>query len=319
MASLHSQPYENDEALSKIGSAFRRRMVACDFSKEILTASEKIKNADLILVDLIDERFDLVVLPEGQILTNSNELGESGLLADRSFKDYKLIPQSALERRDMWLQGMHRFLEVVNLCGKTEALVINKVFWSSRFEGDSKTKFPVSHAVIEKANKELAWMYSQLALLLSSDQFIEFDQEILTADENHRWGISPFHYSQAYYLKAFEQIIDKRQRGKINADESSQEEKNASSEKINLRVRASAYKIGPEVIALCHVSVVGDAYEAGTFAFYLMLNGVRYSERWYEKSSIVRFPIPEEPGELEIVAFYKEKNNAKTIVRVPVS
>ncbi len=60
MASLCSEAYENEEALSRIPSAFRRRMVACDFSKEILSAKDKFAAADVILIDLIDERFDLI-------------------------------------------------------------------------------------------------------------------------------------------------------------------------------------------------------------------------------------------------------------------
>lgn len=78
--SLVSQPYSNDAVLQRISSAFRRRMVARDFAKSILQTDSGIARADVILLDLIDERFDLVILPTGHVLTHSAELTESGLL-----------------------------------------------------------------------------------------------------------------------------------------------------------------------------------------------------------------------------------------------
>lgn len=89
IASLARAPYENDIALGRITSEFRRRMVARDFSNDFLTETEKISAADCILLDLIDERFDLVALTTGEIVTHSAELAESGLLQDSSVEGFK--------------------------------------------------------------------------------------------------------------------------------------------------------------------------------------------------------------------------------------
>lgn len=90
LASLSSEAYENDSALNRISSPFQRRMVANDFSKEILTAGSKLEGCDVILIDLIDERFDLVVFPSGKIITNSAEFSQSGLLDELGPDGYRL-------------------------------------------------------------------------------------------------------------------------------------------------------------------------------------------------------------------------------------
>lgn len=202
MASLCSTPYENEEALNRIPSAFRRRMVAYDFSKQILAETEKLRSADVILIDLIDERFDLVKLPTGQILTNSSELSESGLLTDRGVSGYHLIKHGSTERRQLWLQGMNKFLSLLEAHKKLDSVIVNKVYWATRFEHPSDSEFPVSLAATEKANQELDWMYSELEKKLGKHQFLQFELDVLTADELHRWGASPFHYCERYYTKA---------------------------------------------------------------------------------------------------------------------
>ena len=209
MASLCSAPYKNSEALNRIQSAFRRRMVDNDFSKDLLAAVDKLESADLILIDLIDERFDLVALPTGEMITHSNELAESGLLAEGGVEGYKVIPQGSVERRELWLQGMHRFLGLLKDLNKLDAVLVNKVYWASSFELDTQSVFPVARGEIDKANEDLDWMYGAMERVLDRSQFLNFDKDLLTADEFHRWGVSPFHYCEMYYREALAQIVKK--------------------------------------------------------------------------------------------------------------
>ncbi|WP_060492574.1 DUF6270 domain-containing protein [Pseudomonas sp. NBRC 111140] len=312
MASLSSAPYENEEALNRIPSDFRRRMVACDFSKKILTEAEKLSSADVILIDLIDERFDLVTLLTGQILTNSNELSESGLLADNCVSGYQLIKHGSAEHRELWIQGMNKFLSVLEQHNKLDTVVVNKVYWATRFEHASVSDFPASLAATEKANQELDWMYSELEKKLGKHQFLQFQPDFLTADEFHRWGASPFHYCERYYRKALELLITA-----TNFDN------DADIETIELlptalplvsngaKVTASAYKTESDIFAHCSLVMDGKIHESGNFAFYLLIDGTRHATRWYEASQSARFPAPEISGEITVMAFYQDPNGEK--------
>ncbi|WGV19202.1 DUF6270 domain-containing protein [Pseudomonas putida] len=307
MASLCSPPYQNEEALNRIPSAFRRRMVAYDFSKQLLTETEKLNDADVILIDLIDERFDLVVLPSGHIITNSSELTESGLLADSCVDGYELIKHGSKKRRELWLQGMQKLLDLLESHGKLDAVIINKVYWASHFEHPTDAQFPVSFAATEKANQELDWMYNELEKRLEKHQFLQFSPDIMTADEKHRWGISPFHYSERYYKEAL---------ALLNTVVTS--DNYVESLPITLplvskgaKITVAAYKTQSEVFAHCSLVLDGKIHESGNFAFYLLIDGDRHAARWYEATQSARFPIPETSGEISIVAFYQDPKEEK--------
>ncbi|HHJ1299046.1 MULTISPECIES: DUF6270 domain-containing protein [Pseudomonas] len=305
MASLSSEAYENDHALSHIPSAFRRRMVACDFSKEILSAKDKFSTADVILIDLIDERFDLISLPSGQLLTNSNELAESALLKDDSVLGYTTIKQGTPERRELWLQGMRKFFEFLKEIDKLDQVIINKVFWSSKFENEADIPFPVAQPFIEKANQELSWMYEALRSVLREDQFLDFSPSLLTADEQHRWGPSPFHYCKNYYREALAQIIIKAM---ISSETTEHTPVAPHSPLVSsgVKLNVAAYRTNEEIFAHCTLAKNGSIHDSGCFAFYLVVNGARHEVRWYDTSPNARFEVPDQSSSLEIVAFYKD-------------
>lgn len=312
MASLCSAAYTNDDALDRISSPFRRRMVSYDFSKQLLNQPEIFKKADLILIDLIDERFDLVALPSGHIITNSSELAESNLLADSSVKGYQIIKHGSPEHRDLWIQGMQRLFAFLEEHKKLENVIINKVYWASHFEETSSTEFPVSLSTVEKANKELEWMYEQLEKKLTKNQFLHYPSHILTADEHHRWGVSPFHYCKQYYKEALLQLksIKTHNQGETLPLESPAEtEALLVSEGVTITVAAYESKHG--IFAHCSLVKNGRIYERGEFAFYFLVDGVRHGVRWYEASPDAQFPVPETPGEYTVIAFFQDSSGEK--------
>lgn len=287
-------------------------MVACDFSKQILTQPEVFQSADIILIDLIDERFDLVALPSGQIITNSSELAESGLLTDSSVNGFKLIKPGSSERRERWLQGMHKFLELLEQHKKLDCLIVNKVYWASRFENPSDTIFPVSLAAIEKANKELDWMYSELEKRIPKRQFLTFPAHLMTSDEHHRWGASPFHYCEQYYIEALAQLnsIKSETSTEVLLREDTLPKKSLLiSEGATITVAACQSENG--IFAHCSLVAEGRIHESGEFAFYLLVDGDRHDVRWYESLPDARFPIPETLGELTVMAFYQDSSGEK--------
>lgn len=211
LGALVGQPYSNDAVLQRISSDFRRRMVMRDFAKSILHVDSAIAHADVILLDLIDERFDLVLLPTGHVLTYSAELAESKLLDEPEVRGYRLLKPGSKERRAHWLEGAEKFFARLQANGKRSTVLVNKVYWSSCIEPGGGAEFSVSQAAIAKANAELDWMYAQLRRWVSMDQFMSFTPDNLVADADHRWGVAPFHYVPAYYRAASDQIIQRHE------------------------------------------------------------------------------------------------------------
>ncbi|QHB26731.1 MULTISPECIES: DUF6270 domain-containing protein [Pseudomonas] len=314
MAALCSEAYKNDKVLENISSDFRRRMVANDFSKGLLNAEASIKEADIILIDLIDERFDVLALETGELITHSNELVESGLLKELERSSFRSIPQGTPERRGLWLEGMRCFIALLRQLNKLDKLVVNRVFWASRFEFDSATKFPVAQASIEKANAELAWMYDILSTEVKTSQFLTFAPEFLSADEKHRWGASPFHYCEGYYKEALAQLLDEKRR-------SHPEEYQVCKGPLvtsGLVLSATAYGSGAEVFATSALEKDGLVLEGGDFAFYLLVEGVGREVRWYGRSRSAKFFAPAESGSLEVLVFYRDEAGNKLVVKCQV-
>jgi hypothetical protein len=208
--SLVGQPYSNDAVLQRISSAFRRRLVARDFAKSILQADSAIARADVILLDLIDERFDLLLLPTGHVLTYSAELAESKFLEEPGGSGYLRLKPGSKERRAYWLEGVEKFFSFLQANGKRPAVLVNKVYWSTCIKPEGG-EFAVSQEAIVKANAELDWMYTQLRRWVSTDQFMSFAPDNLVADAEHRWGVAPFHYVPTYYRAASDQIMRKHE------------------------------------------------------------------------------------------------------------
>jgi len=302
-ASLVGKPYEDYAALSNISSKFQRSMVFNDFSKEVLTASAKIDNADIILIDLIDERYDLVVFPSGEMITNSDELATSRLLKTPGL-DFRLVKQGTPERRDLWLKGVRRFFDLLRAHNKLDRVLVNKAFWAAEFEVKTDTVYPVDHQKIEAANKDLQWMYDALGNELRDDQFIEFQPGVCTASESHRWGISPFHYGDRYYKEALLQLI--RKSHSLMSSGASSRRIQSPLASPDLKIVASGYVEGEEIVAECSLTIGDEACDASCFAFYLYVDGERQDTRWYQSSNIARFKLPQIPGKLQVRAFYQD-------------
>jgi hypothetical protein len=206
IASIASNPYcLNDDYYTRIASEFQRRMVKRDLTKTFLDEIADRKDFDFILLDLIDERFDLYEASPGSMLTLSTEFMGSGFLsaADRSGS---LRIRSGSERhRELWKSGVKRLFTILAGHNIASRVVVNKVFWANQTEDG--TPLPAKDLrQRDAANSLLAWMYEELEKYVPESRWITFPETVLRGNPNHRWGIAPFHYSNAYYHDAVSQL-----------------------------------------------------------------------------------------------------------------
>lgn len=86
----------------------------------------------------------------------------------------------------------------------------------------------------------------------------------------------------------------------------------------NFSLEANAKVMNNQVFATCTAKQVPLETEGITFAFYLLVDGVRHAMRWYEPRSDVHFDLLNVTGKLEVVAFARDRFGMKVSVRVPV-
>lgn len=130
MGSLFALPFESDFWSEKIKSKFQKRMVNSDFKK---TSAQNFlnKEADIYLIDLIDERFHLVEPSKGVRFTLSAELNE---VMEDDYLKFRIIRQSSDEYMKLWKEGWYKLVEELNLRNNLEKVLIHKVLWLKETE-----------------------------------------------------------------------------------------------------------------------------------------------------------------------------------------
>ncbi len=193
---------ENSEAINRLGSDFQRRMLLGDFTNNVLH-SLKENNYDYIVMDLIDERFNLAVVGN-KIITKSSEFVLSGI------REREVIDSFSEEFYELWCEGATKYISILKEVNALDKLLINQVYWATKLANDEwidPKKF--SPHIIARYNYKMERMYDFLHQLLPPKQFITFTDEILRSDENHKWGLAPFHYQKVYYENLIKFINEK--------------------------------------------------------------------------------------------------------------
>jgi Family of unknown function (DUF6270)/Heparinase II/III-like protein/Heparinase II/III N-terminus len=193
-ASQSCAPWIDEDLLSGISSDFQRRMVRADLEKTLFT-SPILLQSDVLLIDLIDDRFDLVEFRPGCFATASSEFVRGLKNRPRG----RIIRSASKEFFELWKRGVQNFVQFLDAQRKTNKLLINRVFWAECY-ADGSPIDGVDAGSIARANAGLQKKYEFLENILGSKCFIDYSKELLVADREHKWGLSPFHFVQNLYL-----------------------------------------------------------------------------------------------------------------------
>lgn len=177
-------PAEMD--LEAIPSAFQKRMVARDAQKALIPALRQLPHDVMVIIDLIDERIP-VARVSGGILACSSEAARAGFAPERD-------AQLAVGRPGFitaWNKAAADLAELL----QGRRVVLNKSYWATHDDSgqDLTARFPV-----ELHNSTLRHMYTTLERALDCS-VIDYPADLQVADSQHRWGLSPFHYTSPYY------------------------------------------------------------------------------------------------------------------------
>jgi hypothetical protein len=204
IASLTAEPVEVDPAqYDRIASNFQRRTVKRDIEKTFLREAIFSLECDAILIDLIDERFDLYEVAPGALITVSGELLQTEILTSKDRLSERWIRSGSERHRELWKEGLRRLFEVLTQRGLVSRVIVNKVYWADCMEEGAPLPGHDAEA-IRAANELLDWMYRELENYVPLEQWMKFDA--LRSNAAHRWGIAPFHYSDAFYQEAAWQL-----------------------------------------------------------------------------------------------------------------
>lgn len=180
--------------LSTIPSAFQRRMVENDVLKK--TEHSLTHNQfDWLIIDLIDERFNLFASEQNEIFTLSPELSNNC----HYDKSGKVIPSNSNEFFERWKEGWDKFIALAKQHNFLHKIILNKVFWTNKTVSDGNVVADTYQSWIDENNAWLGKLYTYIEQS-SGIKVLEYPVELLKADDEHKWGLQPYHYDKKVYL-----------------------------------------------------------------------------------------------------------------------
>lgn len=202
LVSVMSRPIKEIGGLDDIESNFQRRMVCNDLKKSLReNISQHGAESELIVLDFIDERFDILEVSHGCYITLSGEARKSGFIRSLSGR---LIKSGSSEHANLWKHAWDNFVFLLRELGLLHKVVVNQPYWS--VEDESKTGYEgigYHSESIYRSNKFLYGIYSYSHEGLSSRQMLKYPPTFLVGSTNHVWGASPFHFVDDYYKHLF--------------------------------------------------------------------------------------------------------------------
>lgn len=192
------RPTDLSGASSQVRSSFQRRMLEADAGKslpKVLRSSPY----DLLLVDIVDERFNVLAKGEER-LTDSPALRESNFLANRA-AGWRRIDSGTDEHFDAWADALDRMLNVVTGLPTRVPVAFLDAGWATSIAGPGTDHGLLSHAgrSPEAANELFARYREYFCSKIPQGQVIRPPAQVTVSDPDHKWGLAPFHYVQAFY------------------------------------------------------------------------------------------------------------------------
>lgn len=173
-------------AANNLTSAFQRKMLLNDLDKSTLKQVSATP-ARFVLVDFVEERFKLVRAGDS-LFSLTGELEKGGFAVG----DREVVEPGWDEYYAMWLAGFERFLSTL---GKEHEVLLNKAFWAN-----DVVDHPDAHRScwVERNNAQLTRLYALVDACWKLNA-IEYPESLVVADPAHKWGVAPYHYSEALY------------------------------------------------------------------------------------------------------------------------
>jgi hypothetical protein len=181
-----------------ISSDWQRRCVLADFHKTFFDWLAQ-GRPDWLVVDLIDERFD-VLRTAGSFVTRSSVFQAAGLdeAAGLAFDPVRRVSEEGCTLFEL---AAEEFAERVAEVLEPERVVLHRALWCDRYlDGGEVRSFDARRLELaRRENEMLRRGYDALEAAFDGRALVvEVDAEHQLADAGHRWELEPYHYAAAY-------------------------------------------------------------------------------------------------------------------------
>jgi hypothetical protein len=215
LPSLFATPVSGFRPAAKPPGGLRpqpHRALLADLQKTALAELVAFRPTHLIF-DFIDERFDLLSVGSS-LVTDSWELEASGYRRQPALRAAREIARLSPACERLWLEAAGELAALVRATPLAEAkLILHSARWASRRRTAAGREaalagpeiLPGRPADIGRHNALLARYEAAFTELMPPMAHIAAPDHRL-ADDEHLWGLSPFHYVGSYYAEIWRQL-----------------------------------------------------------------------------------------------------------------
>lgn len=212
LISLYATPAESDAIIDR-GNAFRYEAVCLDFSKDFrLRMREYLRGIDVLLIDFMEERFDLLCdKNSGALVTDSDAFRECAVElrgGERAFTPSGFDEEARMQQ---WKQACLRWIEDLAACVKPGQIILVKQFLAEKkgHGGSIVEEYERELPEIRKNNRRLEECYAFFIERLPGIHVVELtDDRLCYTDLMHRYGCIPSHLNNEAYDHLAEQLLD---------------------------------------------------------------------------------------------------------------
>ena len=182
---------------------WRDRMISINLEKTLFSRL-KDSESDYLLIDLIDERFPQIRVPETYLTWTAGlkefapSLENTGQIVHGMTFPFEQT-EEALRMYCQRIKSLFRSDRIILLCAKFVGEYLDKDGIRNPFP-DSRIQYS------ERLNAHIRTMYHYLQKELRC-QTIQLPPET-AATEDHKWGLAPMHYETAAYLAFLKELKD---------------------------------------------------------------------------------------------------------------
>ncbi len=194
----------------KFDSDFQQRCVVADVTKSLMRDIETFE-PDFLILDFIDERFDLLEV-QGALIALSHDFQACGLGSNTWARTGRRIARDSTEATRIWADAAGQFVEWARGLKGVET-VLHEAPWVSQavtgddIDGselvalDAVCQICCDRIVEVPRYAALAQQYNRtFAALMPEAARVQAEPKLLVGALGHVWGATPFHYARSYYL-----------------------------------------------------------------------------------------------------------------------
>ncbi|WP_373265169.1 glycosyltransferase [Hungatella hathewayi] len=200
-SSLISQMMGNKMECSLTGSSpFRQMMLAADMEQEL----GLVLGRGVLILDFLEERFDLLETAEGCFVTDTEIYRESG---NNTLAVTRRIRNGSMEYMELWRRACDRFIELLSACMGNRKVILLKMRLAHEYRKDKISGVFCAGKDTDRKNTMIEEMEQYFLSHFTKAVYLKSEEAFVTdADDSKGYGCSREYLNVRIYRDYAEQL-----------------------------------------------------------------------------------------------------------------